>query len=489
MRRLPNQAVTKTWTMLLRILHAGRRAACVVSSLVLLTAAATWGSDKRRTDTVQATQRVLPSVVNIHTEKTSRDAAYGATRKVNGMGTGIIVDERGYIVTNQHVVANVDSMRVTLHNHQEYQAEPISYDPRHDLAIIKINSKDPLPVAPFGTSADLMVGETVIAVGNAFGYEHSVSQGIVSQLMRNVEVDEKQGYKNLIQTDASINPGNSGGPLVNLDGEIIGINVAIRAQAQRIGFAIPVDDARVRIAKLLNIKHLSETWHGLVARDEKKTIDEMKLVVQSTEPNSPAQAAGLIAGDVVTQVGEQAVRDQADWERTLLGRKAGEQIEIKVLRGGSPTTLNLTLGDDPSRTNVARNNTTKATVIARANNLDPNEERIWNQFGLRLAAEEPGNVQNVSKRFKAGMKVVEVRPNSPAARERIQRNDILCGLHKWETARTEDVLYALNHPEVQAAPPVEFWVLRNGQTLFGKIQIPSITQAASNPAPQSAQAR
>ena len=162
----------------------------------------------------------------------------------------------------------------------------ISYDRRHDLAVIKIDPSQSLPTVPLGTSSDIMLGETVIAIGNAFGYEHTVTAGIVSALSRDVEVNEHQDYKNLIQTDASINPGNSGGPLINLDGEVIGINVAIRAGAQRIGFAIPMDDARRLLAKLLNPAKLSDTYHGLIGRDE-KSAREMKFVVEGTESILP----------------------------------------------------------------------------------------------------------------------------------------------------------------------------------------------------------
>ena len=142
---------------------------------------------------------------------------------------------------------------------------------------------------PLGTSSDLMLGETVIAVGNAYGYENTMTGGLVSALSRDVEVNEKQSYRNLIQTDASINPGNSGGPLINLDGEVIGINVAIRAGAQRIGFAIPIDDAREAIASLLNIEKLSHTWHGLKTTDV-KSGQTRKLVTGATVPDSPGRS-------------------------------------------------------------------------------------------------------------------------------------------------------------------------------------------------------
>jgi serine protease Do len=449
-------------------------------------------ADNRTTALVRAVQRASPSVVNIHSEKTARDpqTAYGqpAARKINGMGTGIIIDERGYIVTNQHVVMDTDSLKVTLRNGGSYRAELISFDPKHDLAIIKINAPGPLPVAPMGTSADIMLGETVIAIGNAFGYEHTITQGIVSALGRNVEVNEKQGYKNLIQTDASINPGNSGGPLLNLDGEVVGINVAIRAGAQRIGFAIPIDDARIRVAKLLDIQKLSNTWHGLVGKDIKTTNEHMQLQVQTTLANSPALEAGLKSGDVIVKVADQPVRDQADWERALLGRNAGDKVELEVLREGHTTPLTLSLASNSRASVTAQRNapTIKPAVIARANNADapatemtPDEERIWQVLGIRLGPAPSDKVQTVAPRFNGGLRVLDVRANSPAQQEKIYKGDILCGLHIWQTENVNNVMYVLNHTELNTFGPLRFYVVRDSQTLYGHLKVTStLTQRA-----------
>ena len=278
-------------------------------------------SDRRMTPIVRAIQRIKYSAVNIHTEKTTYgDSLFASSkgRKVNGMGTGVVVDERGYIATNYHVVNGVDSMRCTLYDGSTYMAQVVSFDSEKDIALIKIHASRPLKVMPLGTSSDLMLGETVLALGNAYGYEHSVTAGIVSSLSRDVEVNEKQSYENLIQTDASINPGNSGGPLVNLDGEVIGINVAIRAGAQRIGFAIPIDDARRIIAKLLSIEQIDGTWHGVVAEDV-KSADKQELRIRRIQPDSPAGTAGLSPGDVIVKAGSLDITDGVDWELRPVG--------------------------------------------------------------------------------------------------------------------------------------------------------------------------
>jgi serine protease Do len=195
---------------------------CAVLALFCL-CAPSFSSD-RETPLVRAVKRAKSCVVNIHSEKTAhRDETLfpnARDRKVSGMGTGIILDERGYVATNYHVVAKVDSLRASLSDGGTYDARVIAFDREHDLAIIKIDAGKPLKIMPMGTSSDLMLGESVFAVGNAFGYEDTVTSGIISSLSRDVEVNETQSYENLIQTDASINPGNSGGPLLNLEGEV-----------------------------------------------------------------------------------------------------------------------------------------------------------------------------------------------------------------------------------------------------------------------------
>jgi serine protease Do len=426
-------------------------------------------SESRKTPLVRAVARAQASVVNIHTEKTSqdRDGSFpgGQPRKVNGMGTGIIIDERGYIVTNQHVIADVDNLRVSMQDGSTYQGQIISYNRKHDLAIIKISATKPLQVAPIGTSSDLMLGETVFAIGNAFGYEHTITVGVVSALGRDVEVNEKQGYKNLIQTDTSINPGNSGGPLVNLDGEVVGINVAIRAGAQRIGFAIPIDDARVLIAGLLNTRRLNDTYHGIVARDI-KSAEDRRLVVASVEPHSPAAAAGVKAGDVIVHSGSLSVVDQADLERSILSSRAGDKIEVKVRRDGNEVPLALQLARNPGP--VAA---TAPVEIPR--HAPAADDVTWQILGLRLAKMPETQVASLQTRFRGGMRVLEVQPDSPAARQGIKQGDLLVGLHTWETISHENVSYVLSHPQLTTFNPLQFYVLRGKEELVGRLQLAS----------------
>ena len=225
----------------------------------------------RRTAVVGAVLRVKGAVVNIHSERnvTTGDPFQLAPsqNRVNGMGTGILIDPRGYIVTNQHVIEDVSLLRIRLADGSTANAVVVARNPELDLALLKIDVAQALPIMPVGTASDLMVGETVIAIGNAYGYEHTVSVGVVSAIKRDVNLNKDMAYKSLIQTDASINPGNSGGPLVNVNGELVGVNVAIRAGAQGIGFAIPADHMVRAVADMLKTRRRAQTYDGLFCRD------------------------------------------------------------------------------------------------------------------------------------------------------------------------------------------------------------------------------
>ena len=432
-------------------------------------------SSTRRTPIVAAVERATRSCVNIHSEKRAKTAdvlfSAGRDKKISGMGTGIIVDERGYIVTNYHVVRDVESLRVTLDDGTAFDARVISFDSREDLAIIKIESNKPLTVMPFGTSSDLMLAEDVLAIGNAFGYEHTVTRGIISHLGRDVEVDEEQSYHNLIQIDAAINPGNSGGPLLNSDGDVIGINVAIRAGAQRIGFAIPIDDARVVISRLLSIEKLENTYHGIEVADFKHGA-ERKLLVRQARDGSPGAIAGLKPGDIIRKVGDALVIDAADLERTLLGHRVGEVIDLQIERSGVNEKLALTIAAPPAERAVpARRSLPDVIAKTPTVNQDPLDERIWKVVGVRVKKVPSDNAALKGQPYKGGLAVTSVRPDSPAARNGVRNGDILVGLHLWETTSPENVTFVLNHPDFTNFNPLTFFILRDRETLYGHFEL------------------
>ncbi len=402
-------------------------------------------SDLRKSPIVKAVEGARESVVNIRGEKTVA-ATSGQTqgtetgRRVNGMGTGVVIDPRGYIITNYHVVDGVRDIQVTLAGGELYIAKLFARDPETDLAIIKIEGKQEIPVIKIGTSSDLMSGETVIAVGNAYGYEHTVTRGIVSALHRKVQVNEAQYYDDLIQTDASINPGNSGGPLLNIDGEMIGINVAVRAGAQGIGFAIPADKAMSAAASMLASSN--KVWHGVVAGAENPGGSSKGVVVESVEKSSPAIEAGIKPGDVITSLDGEDMHRALDLQRALLDCKPGDKIEFGLRRAGESMAKRLTLGAQPE---------------VQKTPSGP----IWEMLGLELkplAADEFRAAHQT--RYSGGLKITAVRSNSPAANQGIRPGDVLVGMHIWETVSLENVTYILNRPDFASFNPVTFYILR-----------------------------
>jgi serine protease Do len=255
------------------------------------------------------------------------------------IGAGVLVDERGIIVTNRHVVGSNRTVAVWLHDGAKRTGEVLAGDPACDLAIVRIETEKNCTALPLGPAKDLMVGETVIAIGHPCGYTNTVSTGIISALNREVELPTRDVIGGLIQITAAINPGNSGGALLNINGELIGINVAIRDGAQAIAFAINADDIKAFLAKHLSARKVSGVDHGLKCKE--------KLVGENGAPPkvivTGAKAAGLKNGDHLLSVAGLNVANTFDVERAFWGKKPGEHVALKVSRDGQPTTVILTL--------------------------------------------------------------------------------------------------------------------------------------------------
>jgi serine protease Do len=422
-------------------------------------------SQQRLSPVVVAVRQARSAVVSIRGQKTTAepDEAVGASdvpRHVNGMGTGTIIDERGYILTNYHVVSDVRRIEVTLDDGRGYTAELLAYDAAADLAIIKIPAPKPLSVIRIGTSADLMEGESVIALGNAFGYEQTVTRGIISALGRDVQVSDAQSYDDLIQTDASINPGNSGGPLLNIDGEMIGVNVAVRAGAQGIGFAIPIDSALDIAARLLSVQRLQNRFHGLVTQPGQEFNGPVR--VTKVEAASPADKLGIRPGDEIVSVAAVPLARPLDLERAFLDRPVGQSVSVEVRRGGKLFTMDLALAESQIR-----------TVASSRPNGRNDSEAVWEVLGLRLTEEPRSTFARRKVRYRGGMRVESVRPSSPAAEEGILPGDILVGMHKWETASEQDIDYIISRPNLSQMGKLHFFVLRGQQTLYGDLNVAS----------------
>jgi serine protease Do len=256
--------------------------------------------------------------------------------------------------------------------------------------------------------------------------------------------------------------------LINLEGEVIGINVAIRAGAQRIGFAIPIDDARKIIAELLNVEKLSQTWHGVVSTDI-KSAKTQKLIVENTIPDSPAAKAGLQPGDVILMAGSTSIIDAADFERACLGKKPGESLTLSVERSSKKQELMLTVGNASERPP-----STYGTIVRANNSNDDNaNESLWRMFGIRLNQLPPAERTQVGPRYRGGMRVTQVRAEGPAALNGIKQGDILVGLHLWESITFENVKYVIEHPQLSTFSPLKFYVLRGEETLWGHLPVGS----------------
>jgi serine protease Do len=450
-----------------RPIHA---AAPLVLAITLLAAAAradepaVKGNSARRSPAVQVVERVKASVVNIHSERTVTDArdferkldVSPTQHRVNGMGTGIVIDPRGYLITNHHVVDDVYSLRVRLLDGTTLPARVIARDPEQDLAILKVDPPKPLPVIPLGTSSDLMLAEPVIAIGNAFGYEHTVTTGIVSALNRDVTLNKEVSYKALIQTSAGINPGNSGGPLLNVNGELIGVNVAIRAGAQNIAFALPIDNVLKVAAEMLSSRKRNGLTHGLVVRDAVDTSDspiKRWAVVDRVEPGSPAEAAGLKAGDVIEKVGDVPVKCALDVERAYLDRPAGAKLDVVARRTKDEITSAVALR--------ATGRTVSGVTVAAGG------DALWKRLGVKVDPVAADVVSRVNKELRGGLAITEVNPDSPAARAGFQRGDVLIGLHQWETISADNVSFVLNHPDLASFFPLKYFLIHNGELKRG----------------------
>jgi serine protease Do len=320
----------------------------------------------RENAVVRAVRKTSPAVVNISSEYEVRkrlslpgfnpffdsffkdffDPRFQQHDTGSSLGSGVIIDGRsGYILTNAHVVEKTGKLTVTLNDGREFQAQIIGVDPDSDLAVLRIESKDPLPALEMGNSDDLMIGETVIAIGNPFGFSNTVTTGVISSLGRSVRADDRI-FNDFIQLDASINPGNSGGPLLSIDGALIGINTAIYAKAQGIGFAIPINKARRVVSDLIRHGEVIPAWIGLKVQ----TLDERLsrlfdlsgrsgLFVREVEPGSPAARSGVKEGEIVLGIGKKKVVGVSGYNSILRDFAAGDRVELHLFRDGKERTV------------------------------------------------------------------------------------------------------------------------------------------------------
>ena len=325
---------------------------------------------------IQVAEQVTPSVVNISTVTTGKTGKPGELfrpfgndpffrdffdrffegmprrRQQNSLGSGVVIDKAGLILTNNHVIKDADEITVRFSNKQEAKGKVVGTDGKTDLAVIRVTTKEELPVARLGNSDTLRVGEWAIAIGNPFGLDHTLTVGVVSATGRS-EVGIA-AYENFIQTDASINPGNSGGPLLNVRGEVIGINTAIVASGQGIGFAIPINMARKIMDDLVKKGKVTRGWLGVGVQPltpelaKSFGVSGEGVLVNQVMPKSPAEAAGLKVGDLILSVDGKAIKDPRELQRIIADIDIGKSIEVQILREKEKRTIRAQIGEVPA---------------------------------------------------------------------------------------------------------------------------------------------
>jgi serine protease Do len=414
--------------------------------------------------------RVTPAVVNVST--VSRRPAAGSTddpprfreffgdefyeryfrrrprEEPRASGSGVIVDPAGYILTNNHVIEKAQDITVRLSDSRKFTATLVGRDPKTDLAVLKVEAPGPLPVVELGDSERLRVGQWVVAIGNPFGLDRTVTVGIVSATARNrVGVTT---YENFIQTDASINPGNSGGPLLNLDGRVVGINTAIVAAGQGIGFSIPINEAKSVMAQLVAKGRVVRGWLGILIQD---VTDELAgsfgvreregVLVADVMKGGPAETAGLRPGDVIVDLNEAKIREVPDLQRRVANVAPGQTIKVGVVRDRSPQRLEVRVGEMPAE------DPTRASV-----------EQGPEGFGLQIEPLAPDTAERLGLPFSQGLLVTDVMSGGPGDRAGLRRGDVIVEVGRQPVHDAPSLQKAL--AAVPAGRSVLVWIHRLG---------------------------
>jgi serine protease Do len=336
-------------------------------------------------------------------------------------GSGVIVDPTGYILTNNHVIENAQEITVRLSDARKFTAKLVGSDPKTDLAVLKVEAPAPLPVAELGDSDHLRVGQWAIAIGNPFGLDRTVTVGIISATARTrVGVAT---YENFIQTDASINPGNSGGPLLNLDGRVIGVNTAIVASGQGIGFSIPINMAREVMRQLISSGRVVRGWLGIVIQDLSDELaasfgarEKEGVLVADVMRGGPAETAGLRAGDIIVEFAGTAITEVPDLQRLVAAIPPGQGVPVKVVRDRAPVTVTVKIGEMPGEDAVAAADTSDET---------------WGYTGEALTGE---SARRLNLRVASGVLLTDVVAASPAETAGLRRGDVILEVNRRPVA-------------------------------------------------------
>lgn len=414
----------------------------------------------RRSPVVVAVARVKDAVVNISSTRLvqvrfglfdddvfnrffpDQNEPFRRTVRATSLGSGVVIHPAGYVLTNAHVVARASEITCTFSDKTSHDAKLISADPTHDLAVLKIeiDPKDakPLPFVKMGRSDDLMIGETVIAIGNPLGYSHTVTTGVVSALGREIRLSDELTLDGLVQTDASINPGNSGGPLLNINSELIGVNTAIRGDAQNIGFAIPIDAARTELAWLLDFARVKDMLFG-ASLEEKQG----ELVASRIEAESPAAKAKLAVGDRIVAVDGTNVDSLLEFNVAMMRKSADESADLTVLRNGKRQVVTVKLPAAPKPDG-------NALLLAH--------------FGMRARALDKETAQRLRLREGVGLVITSMSEKSKAFESGLRVGDVLLAVDKLAVNSTDNLGQAIK--DIRPGQKVRMTFLRGPYQLL-----------------------
>jgi serine protease Do len=389
-------------------------------------------------------EKVRPGVVNIQVVKKVKNVDFGFRGnpfgdffapfsqgnppsrefKQEGVGSGFVISQDGYILTNNHVVEDADQIKVKLSNGKEYAGKVVGRDPKTDLAIVKIERSPDLHPLTLGNSEDLKVGSWVVAIGSPFGLEQTVTAGIVSAKGR---VIGSGPYDNFIQTDASINPGNSGGPLVNMRGEVVGINTAIIPNGQGIGFAIPINTAKEIVPQLEEKGHVTRGWLGVSIQEVTPALaksfdlkEKQGALVAQVVSGGPAEKAGIEQGDIILGFDGKGIAESKDLPRIVASTPVGKTVIVKLLRNGKAADRQVKVGEMEEKAEMSRNPSSHKTLGIEVQNLTP---EIAKELGVKK---------------EAGIVVTQLEPGSPAAEAGIQTGDVIKEVNRKPVRNVED---------------------------------------------------
>ncbi len=381
-----------------------------------------------------------------------------------GTGSGFIINQEGYILTNEHVVHKADKIKVTLSDGREFTGKVIGSDMSSDMAIVKIQA-DHLPTVTLGNSDELRVGEIVIAIGNPYGLQQTVTMGVVSAKGRSITTGiEGYVYRNFIQTDTAINPGNSGGPLLNIKGEVVGINTAIIPFAQGIGFAIPINIAKRNIDDLINLGKVRRSWLGVYIQEvtpeiaEQFNLPEAKgVLVGDVIEDSPAEKAGIKRGDIIAKVNDEEVNSPEELQDKIRDIDIGKKVNIEIMRDGKVINFIVKIGEMPT---------------VEEEREFPKEKVFPVQAGIKVKVVTPEIAKEVGLPWVKGLVITEVIPGSSADDMGLQPGDVILEANRIEMSSVDEWEEIIN--KLEPGDTLLLLIFRHGRTYYVPIKVEKI---------------